>query len=462
MTVRGMGLVNSSEYILFSSSSADANVLDGLTPFVKITSYSCPIQTSPIYFHYITLSLKNLGSVTKNADLLGLALQYSKATTQTLSKDQINAATEAFANLSPKMQQVAMNTREFQSLGTEVQSMITGIDASLLVTGKAGAEGAVGVTTLGAAFSGLGTALVAAAPYIAAFAAIGLAIAAVNAKIHEYQNNLEDAQSAQSDYESTQTELESVNSELDSTKQRMDELQSLSKSGKMTLAGEAEWQQLQRTNTELERRKSLLEAESETQAQDAVNKANKTLNAKSQNTNKDYSSGTVRDSAGGNDYQTPIKEAQGNIAKLRKYADQIADYQDQIAEAQNKGADTSKLEKSLADNLSQGVGESWFDSSKKKTLEDVNSLLSVWDTFANGYTGTEADLNNIEGFFKSNTMGDTLKNYVADLVKNGMSAKDALSSLGYSLSDLNLDDDSSLERYFIVTSLKSKITVVKS
>ena len=352
----------------------------------------------------------------------------------------------------------------------EAAESLANAAASVSNVGSAAANATSKASTFESILTGLGTAAKTAAPYIAVFGPIVAAFAYAIKKAGEYQEKFNAAQSSQSTYESTKNELESVNTELTSTQSRLSELQKLSKSGKITLSEEAELNSLQRTNDELTRKKSLLQAQEKANKRQTVNDAYDTLSSKTKLVSTgDYSAGSVHDTLS---WTSPVQEAKGNIQKLREYASEISDYQDQIAEAQNKGADTSKLEKSLdkvqseyddlfsetstdiseyqslADNLSQGVGESWFDSSKKKTLEDVNSLLSVWDTFANGYTGTEADLNNIEGFFKSNTMGDTLKDYVADLVKNGMSAKDALSSLGYSLSDLNLDDDSSLERYF--------------
>ena len=115
-------------------------------------------------------------------------------------------------------------------------------------------------------------------PLVPAITAVAVAFAAFKAwdySQHGFTRAQKEAENASSEYENVKSNLQSLNSELDTTKSKIQELEALQDNGTITLAQEAELENLKETNNELERQvaiqESLLKIKQEASAQAALN-----------------------------------------------------------------------------------------------------------------------------------------------------------------------------------------------
>lgn len=317
---------------------------------------------------------------------------------------------------------------------------------------------------LKAAAIGFGSTLKSFAPQIAVIVGLGAVFSLLRKRATAYQDSVESAQNAQSEYNSTLAELESISSQLDSTEDSIKQLDEATQGRRMTLEEQAQTQSLNKQKRSLETQKALLEYQTAEQAKESAMSAYDALSKKTKAYFEPYS--TTPSS------RSVLEEAQSQFEKIKQLDTDISNLEKSAKFKQSEGIDATatlndieKKQSELADlksqissnvtdiqelssNLSAGVGESWFTPEMQNILTGSQGFLSSWNSFVNGLTGTESDLQSIESFFANAANGNALRDYVTQLVESGVDAGDALSALGYNLSDLNLNDISSLNQYF--------------
>jgi len=351
------------------------------------------------------------------------------------------------------------------------------INASAGFTTMATSQTAATVSTTGlsAAFTGLGisikSAFMALATNPLTYLTAGLVAGgiALNNYIKEFDNAVDKAEDSQADYSSTVSELESLNSELETTKSRISELQALKDAGTITPIENDELTKLQNQNKELERQINLAEKIAEQKSSQAANDAKEALKVeKTQDMTQTYESydknGLV---AHQHNKQTDIITATKNeIAELEKLKkkrldllnDDIADTK-QTAEFDSLDAEIDKYTNAINSNIESlstirknfedenGLMRKGLDAESQKYYEAITGIMDGFNNI--DLLPAEKELNSLDSFFSS-TSGNTLKNYLNNIVSESGNAEDALQkfkSLGLSLDDIGVSQDSFI-KYF--------------
>ena len=337
-------------------------------------------------------------------------------------------------------------------------------------------------------------------PLVPAITAVAVAFAAFKAwdySQHGFTRAQKDAENAASEYENVKSNLQSLNSELDTTKSKIQELEALQDNGTITLAQEAELENLKETNNELERQvaiqESLLKIKQDASAQAALN-ASKQQQTYTEAMEEEYGGfwgkiyGFLTDNGGtyvsnmtgevvktgskaeewyekyGND-STISGQAKANIKALEEYKQQLVDIEKQLKdnpedkdliktqdELKTKIESTTTALSDQSSTLQEWINQSTdsngvITKGYESSVEEWRSVLTSIQNI--GKSQKEIDSNNLNDYF-STSKGKIMKQYLEDIAKSSGSAEEALNAFvktGISLEDINVSSDGFL-RYF--------------
>ena len=294
------------------------------------------------------------------------------------------------------------------------------------------------------------------------------------------QKHLEDSSSA---YTNTVSELENLNSQTDQYKstlesigdnydikfsgtETIDEMIGKLRSiddNKINLTDESTINKLERENDLLETRKNLLTTTADSQQRKAAEDARASINfasEKSMNTRMDRNGMDIVQSIDRKDY---IREQVAEMEKAQKQIDEAKakidsgdkddKWKKQFEQAtQNLETYKERASKTLTDLNEEA--ENFYDKQTGKVLEgyenDVKEIKALNDMMLNiDLLPAEKELNSLDSFFSS-TAGNTIGDYLNNIVAESGNAKDALhkfKELGLSLDDIGVSKEGFL-RYF--------------
>ncbi len=334
-------------------------------------------------------------------------------------------------------------------------------------------------STFGTVLSGLKATLVSVLPQMAAMAAIGIAIGAISDKLHEYDNNKQAAQDAASTYASTQSDLSSVNDELSTTQSRIEELQKLSANGRLSMTDEAELQTLKQQNAELERKKTLLEAQAKADLKDTVDENYELLTDDSKVYHNESAaiSGEKITGANGGSFsgrRDVIEDLTANLKKMKLAEKDLTKLENERQKLQDKGENTDDLDKRISDQkqklsdlkaeaateaadiqtardeLAKGIGSTYWNDDYQKAFDAANAALLKYESDTSNATPLQKDLKTLQSFFNNGTDSRSqLQSTILDkMAESGKKASDVVAALGISLDDLGVENVENLNRYF--------------
>lgn len=364
--------------------------------------------------------------------------------------------TESFEKLAYWQKKVITTTTGFTTTSTAAT-------AAEVAEGTAAVGAAAGTTTFSAAIEGLvasvSSFVVTIAPVVPFILAAGYAFKKAYDAAHAYENAVNAVSEAQSQYQETASELDSVNSELETTNARMEELQS---KGTLTLAEQAELEQLQSQNAELERQASLLERVATMQQRTATNTAMDALNTVGSQSK--YSKEHAAELDGAVGYTTELDAAKEDLKYLKQlYAERetlqrelenastsgnLRKYNDLNNQLKDKDKEISEWTSSLGNQVSQfqeyknileqdtNLGEV---SGGQEMLSDLTKFINDFANVGNELTPVQDALSKIQSFFDGSSSKNAISESILDMVKNGNSAEEAINKLGLSLEDLGLE-----------------------
>lgn len=358
--------------------------------------------------------------------------------------------------------------------------------AAEAAAGAAGGGAAAGVGTLGAVMSGLGATIMAYAPILATIGLVSALAYEISYIATAQQRAEEAASNAASTYQSESSTLDHLISQYETNKTQIEELNSLKKSGDITNRQLIELDNLKAQNTELERQIELQQkktdtariesAEASMQAAGTTNKADKLVGSSfsfkglftdpeatlfGENSadavtqaNKEIKKIKDLQEKRAKAVETYNNAAEGSEERLNA-AENIESFDARIDEAQsNLSEQTSKLEGYLANAQDEsGKMLDGLSASARERYKEVQSTLNeaaLLDT-----TPYKLSFEKLDSLFSS-SMNSDMKDYIVDMMNAGMSAEEAINSLGYSLEELGVPDSSAFEDYFedIITSSK--------
>ena len=325
-------------------------------------------------------------------------------------------------------------------------------------------------------------------PLVPAITAVAVAFAAFKAwdySQHGFTRAQKEAENASSEYENVKSNLQSLNSELDTTKSKIQELEALQDNGTITLAQEAELENLKETNNELERQvaiqESLLKIKQDASAQAALN-ASKQQQTYTEAMEEEYGGfwgkiyGFLTDNGGtyvsnmtgevvktgskaeewyekyGND-STISGQAKANIKALEEYKQQLVDIEKQLKdnpedkdliktqdELKTKIESTTTALSDQSSTLQEWINQSTDSNGViikgyESSVEEWRSVLTMIQNV--GKSQKEIDLNNLNNYFSS-SKGKVMKNYLDAIIESGGNANDVLNA--FQETGMRLDD----------------------
>lgn len=381
-------------------------------------------------------------------------------------------------------------TKGSEEYNQYVKTIINGTDEiknSTIKIGAAATQSTGFINSFKQSFKGLYATL---KPMLPLIATIGAAVAAYKGfkflddkftlTFDTAQKHLEDSSSA---YATTVSELENLNSQTDEYKstlesigdnydikfsgtETIDEMISKLRSidaNKINLTDESTINKLERENDLLETRKNLLTTTADSQQRKAAEDARKSINfasEKSMDTRMDRNGMDVVKSIDRKDY---IRE---QVAEMEKAQKQIVEAKAKIDsgdkddkwkkqfEQATQNLETYKERASKTLTTLNEESENFYDKETGKVLEgyenDVKEIKALNDMVLNfDLSPAEKELNSLDSFFSS-TSGNTIGDYLNNIVSESGNAEDALQkfkSLGLSLDDIGVSQDSFI-KYF--------------
>ena len=358
------------------------------------------------------------------------------------------------------------------------------------VAGLAAAEtGASAATTgFGAALSAAGAAAksffvtLAGNPLTWLAASMAVAVVAIAKVTSAFKDSVSAASDAKSEYQSATSELSSAQSELDNAQSQLSELkQKMTSVGgfdKLSLVDQAEFQQLRRTTSELEKqvkyKKQLAQIKASTAAETAVS-ALETKGAKTLSDRDNLSTFFSGQGSGmGNadrasTSKTVIQSVQQDLSKLKELQQKQQDAYKNLDSAQEGffgkdkykrlidiyGKDIDEYKNNLSENVAviQEQYDTLFSAYQKGTLNEeqiasmreAKQILSDYSSL--DMTGTEKSLNNLNTFFSSDMGHSGIEDYLTRVAKSGGDVNEALAHLGLTAKDLGTNNKD-LRAYF--------------
>ena len=350
--------------------------------------------------------------------------------------------------------------------------------AAEAAAGAAGEGAAAGVGTLGAVMSGIGATIMAYAPLLAAIGLVSALAYEISYIATAQQRAEEAASNAASTYQSESSTLDQLISQYETNKTQIEEL--------ITNRQLIELDNLKAQNTELERQIELQQKKTDTariESAEASMQAAGTTNKDDKLVGSSFSfKGLFTDPEAtlfGENSADAVTQANKEIKKIKDLqekrakavetynnaaegseerlnaAENIESFDARIDEAQsNLGEQTSKLEGYLANAQDEsGKMLDGLSASARERYKEVQSTLNesaLLDT-----TPYKLSFEKLDSLFGS-SMNSDMKDYIVDMMDAGMSAEEAVNSLGYSLEELGVPDSSAFEDYFedIITSSK--------
>ena len=358
------------------------------------------------------------------------------------------------------------------------------------VAGLAAAEtGASAATTgFGAALSAAGAAAksffvtLAGNPLTWLAASMAVAVVAIAKVTSAFKDSVSAASDAKSEYQSATSELSSAQSELDNAQSQLSELkQKMTSVGgfdKLSLVDQAEFQQLRRTTSELEKqvkyKKQLAQIKASTAAETAVS-ALETKGAKTLSDRDNLSTFSSGQGSGmGNadrasTSKTVIQSVQQDLSKLKELQQKQQDAYKNLDSAQEGffgkdkykrlidiyGKDIDEYKNNLSENVAviQEQYDTLFSAYQKGTLNEeqiasmreAKQILSDYSSL--DMTGTEKSLNNLNTFFSSDMGHSGIEDYLTRVAKSGGDVNEALAHLGLTAKDLGTNNKD-LRAYF--------------
>lgn len=358
------------------------------------------------------------------------------------------------------------------------------------VAGLAAAEtGASAATTgFGAALSAAGAAAksffvtLAGNPLTWLAASMAVAVVAIAKVTSAFKDSVSAASDAKSEYQSATSELSSAQSELDNAQSQLSELkQKMTSVGgfdKLSLVDQAEFQQLRRTTSELEKqvtyKKQLAQIKASTAAETAVS-ALETKGAKTLSDRYNLSTFSSGQGSGmGNadrasTSKTVIQSVQQDLSKLKELQQKQQDAYKNLDSAQEGffgkdkykrlidiyGKDIDEYKNNLSENVAviQEQYDTLFSAYQKGTLNEeqiasmreAKQILSDYSSL--DMTGTEKSLNNLNTFFSSDMGHSGIEDYLTRVAKSGGDVNEALAHLGLTAKDLGTNNKD-LRAYF--------------
>lgn len=358
------------------------------------------------------------------------------------------------------------------------------------VAGLAAAEtGASAATTgFGAALSAAGAAAksffvtLAGNPLTWLAASMAVAVVAIAKVTSAFKDSVSAASDAKSEYQSATSELSSAQSELDNAQSQLSELkQKMTSVGgfdKLSLVDQAEFQQLRRTTSELEKqvkyKKQLAQIKASTAAETAVS-ALETKGAKTLSDRDNLSTFFSGQGSGmGNadrasTSKTVIQSVQQDLSKLKELQQKQQDAYKNLDSAQEGffgkdkykrlidiyGKDIDEYKNNLSENVAviQEQYDTLFSAYQKGTLNEeqiasmreAKQILSDYSSL--DMTGTEKSLNNLHTFFSSDMGHSGIEDYLTRVAKSGGDVNEALAHLGLTAKDLGTNNKD-LRAYF--------------
>lgn len=414
--------------------------------------------------------IKGINGVDKSLDVVSQANAINEIIEGISSIDDASKILK-LSGVSKEVGEAALKSSQFADSFSKVADATTGITIGEKAVAGLATEGVTATNV----FTGLGisikSAFMALATNPLTYLTAGLVAGgiALHNYITEFDNAVDKAEDSQADYSSTVSELESLNSELETTKSRISELQALKGTGTITDVEDAELTRLQNQNKELERQIALTEKATQQKSLQAANDAKEALKVeKTQDMTQTYESydknGLV---AHQHNKQTDIITATKNeIAELEKLKkkrldllnDDIADTK-QTAEFDSLDAEIDKYTNAINSNIESlstirknfedenGLMRKGLDAESQKYYEAITGIMDGFNNI--DLSPAEKELNSLDSFFSS-TSGNTLKNYLNNIVSESGNAEDALQkfkSLGLSLDDIGVSHDSFI-KYF--------------
>ena len=358
------------------------------------------------------------------------------------------------------------------------------------VAGLAAAETGASAATVGfgAALSAAGAAAksffvtVAGNPLTWLAASMAVAVVAIAKVTSAFKDSVSAASDAKSEYQSATSELSSAQSELDSAQSQLSELkQKIASVGgfdKLSLVDQAEFQQLRRTTSELEKQVEYKKQLAKIKASTAAETAASALETKGAKTLSDrdnlsaFSSGqgsgmgnADRSSAS----KTVVQSVQQDLNKLKELQQKQQDAYKNLDTAQEGffgkdkykrlidiyGKDIDEYKSNLSENVAviQEQYDTLYSAYQKgilspeqiETMRQAKQALSDYSSL--DMSGTEKSLNNLNTYFSSEMGHSGIQDYLTRVAKSGGDVNQALARLGLTAKDLGTNSKD-LRSYF--------------